>query len=1030
MLACTDRRCDDPPLSKRGRDDIGQRLLQLEVQVPRLDRIELRFDEYDRRIKNCEAFSAQQTSEVERAIKSHKEQMDCWDAQSARNEDMYKVERRLQAMEDHLAHVVKSASAALEQLDQGHPDDLNKRLSKVEERMGVILQQIIALQGRQSEMDVRVAEANFRDANSDNKAEMSNAPTQDHCTVLLTPVDPKEEKARNDSDGASTLRQLSNQSKLPQLDKVDNMKILELEKEVMEQRKLVEEVMEQRKFIEDLLGSRRREEESEGSDRSLGSPQKVTHLASRIQDQIEMALAKERRITDQAFEGRSIKGRALLNEGLQYKFHQSIWDACVFINLGFFHWPQNLLLLLAFFVNCMMQMMFITFLWLGEMTTPRYEEFGNDNKFSVFERILKWRALFGHNVEYMDLDTNLPLVKRVCSKGEQFLVAGAQQAEMVKDIRDYLENNVGQYLCLLACLLWIFTAFKELRDIQYFTQAVWGRTYQGSHTRMHYDNSAQVEIESISYVRAFNVTAFICVPRLVIGMVLFITGLWYLTAIPEKEDLILNSIALELIMNIDEILFEVMVPRSVNALMDKVKPIPASKSGRTKHAIWIYGQVFMMLSCVGLVYYFRLSDIINIMARIETTMCNGNLDYVYYTDRGTGVIKSGNTMKSQKPLVLDRNSYEYTAKLQQVGVPVVKRFLDFPPEKLYESLPFTDAFEWRDESHTSFEVRLKHMPCVDIDSQNKSATLLHKLFSWRLGNNSIKTCNDVEYICNGLGHVRTDQARFARALCPVTCLCQSRGNLYRSEVWGCPTRCLENRAGAQNTKSSCSDYTSDNSDLKSYMAEVRTTQLSNPSFNESKGCANFDKLFLINSTAKEDSKFVNLCFSSQLESLGYQSASGICPMTCAQEQQKNACKVGNGGTGTTITTTSGSSAGGGKKGGIVVYTSMLPGAKATTISTTPSGLSSKTGSKTGVQTSSKATIVSTTPSGLSGKTGSKTGVQTSSKATTMSTTPSGLSGKTGAKLGGRLLARRRWVPPVQPHWLESKETKWERIQMS
>jgi len=65
------------------------------------------------------------------------------------------------------------------------------------------------------------------------------------------------------------------------------------------------------------------------------------------------------------------------------------------------------------------------------------------------------------------------------------------------------------------------------------------------------------------------------------------------------------------------------------------------------------------------------------------------------------------------------------------------------------------------------------------------------------------------------------------------------------------------------------------------MAEVRTTQLSNPSFNESKGCANFDKLFLINSTAKEDSKFVNLCFSSQLESLGYQSASGICPMTCA-----------------------------------------------------------------------------------------------------------------------------------------------------
>merc|ERR1712113_1337589 len=74
-----------------------------------------------------------------------------------------------------------------------------------------------------------------------------------------------------------------------------------------------------------------------------------------------------------------------------------------------------------------------------------------------------------------------------------------------------------------------------------------------------------------SQTTKFFVLVFVLLPKLVIGCLLWWLGARWLAATPDFQDLVLNAIALEFVTDLDELMYEVALPKGVMGLVDLYK---------------------------------------------------------------------------------------------------------------------------------------------------------------------------------------------------------------------------------------------------------------------------------------------------------------------------------------------------------------------------------------------------------------------------------------------------------------------------
>lgn len=116
-------------------------------------------------------------------------------------------------------------------------------------------------------------------------------------------------------------------------------------------------------------------------------------------------------------------------------------------------------------------------------------------------------------------------------------------------------------------LLWGLLMMMELRSCQRVASDIWGiKSVQRRDEMLEYVNTHDFELGGrcliVGLTRGMRaaVLLLVCLPRALIGICLFYFGLEWLSASASFADMTLNAMALEFVKNIDEILYEAILP--------------------------------------------------------------------------------------------------------------------------------------------------------------------------------------------------------------------------------------------------------------------------------------------------------------------------------------------------------------------------------------------------------------------------------------------------------------------------------------
>jgi len=101
-----------------------------------------------------------------------------------------------------------------------------------------------------------------------------------------------------------------------------------------------------------------------------------------------------------------------------------------------------------------------------------------------------------------------------------------------------------------------------------------------SFTICHFDNDA-FAIDGVTRWRIYW-GFFVGTLQLSIGLCLLFSGAFWLAYTKSIPDLLANAVALSYVMQVDELLYQVVVPRKVKALVANLEPVDMNKSTRMR----------------------------------------------------------------------------------------------------------------------------------------------------------------------------------------------------------------------------------------------------------------------------------------------------------------------------------------------------------------------------------------------------------------------------------------------------------------
>ena len=117
-------------------------------------------------------------------------------------------------------------------------------------------------------------------------------------------------------------------------------------------------------------------------------------------------------------------------------------------------------------------------------------------------------------------------------------------------------------------------------------------------------------------------------------MLLVIVGTTFLVYTVSVTELILNAVALGIILDIDDLLFDAMATTPGRHLVHQLDPLPMPSMPRIRGAD--AKSVFMSIFIPGLtilVYYAMLEPFVGTLTSVKLAMCGGNQNFVWSTDK-------------------------------------------------------------------------------------------------------------------------------------------------------------------------------------------------------------------------------------------------------------------------------------------------------------------------------------------------------------------------------------------------------------
>lgn len=324
----------------------------------------------------------------------------------------------------------------------------------------------------------------------------------------------------------------------------------------------------------------------------------------------------------------------------------------------------------------------------------------------------------------------------------------------------------------------------------------------------------------IWYGRFYLVCFTVCLPKIVLAGALWWVGAKWLAHTISLTELILNGVALAFVLDFDECLFDIFVPRRVKILVNNLEPLPLTRNARQGTQVSVInstlkiGGAFLVL--MGL--YLWINPLIFWQLRqADMIMCQGETDFIYTVNPATGLVHVAKTPTGKdwtqseytiagvaKPPLLDEHnshweSTDVTSEMFRHASSDSSMAVFEPRASSYEAAVASDDSFKRIIQMSVWSVAdaAASLPCEDL-AKNLNVEAAKTELRLLTGISDLKDCSDVPVEkCSDLNMYQL------RAICPKTCECDAthlsatgsgRAGFFAAPEFGCPTQCSTFRA--------------------------------------------------------------------------------------------------------------------------------------------------------------------------------------------------------------------------------------------
>lgn len=481
-------------------------------------------------------------------------------------------------------------------------------------------------------------------------------------------------------------------------------------------------------------------------------------------------------------------------------FENSVWDCGMFLGVGPMGCAGSLHMTGVFILNLAMQFIY-TSIVAEAFTESSFNQ-------SMVEAFLKFRYNVAHDWFYMDHLRGNSLAARICN-GDQSVVMAAAQVESLAIINSYLPDyeeavfgpHTGILMCSVSLIMWACMVAKEFRRLGDFLSIVHrvASTHQRERRTVLVKEEDSLRIESFSS-RRIGIALSVVLIRLFFACVVFHAGMRYLINTISLRDLVMNAVALECVMETDELLFDALAPKPIQSFLASLQPIvvPVSKNPlmRPYKGCGVPAGCISMFVLVSLCVYIPiyLSPTLNFLDKTRGALCDGNQNFVF----STTTYPPGVFWADSVPMGPPGDDDHY---FQLFGVRMISKVVHGEDALLTRPLhlPSLEGGTWSLKVVRELGVResgaRSNSLCVDFDRSplfkagNSSFPALYMdMLSQALGT-EFRSCSDVEVTryCNAESSAGT----MVRMLCPISCKCHLPHSslILASNSAGCPESC-------------------------------------------------------------------------------------------------------------------------------------------------------------------------------------------------------------------------------------------------
>ncbi|CAE7710759.1 unnamed protein product [Symbiodinium pilosum] len=469
-----------------------------------------------------------------------------------------------------------------------------------------------------------------------------------------------------------------------------------------------------------------------------------------------------------------------------YTFGESTWDLFMFIGTGALGPLGSFQTFVLAIVNVIMQGIFVG-IAMFNFTKPDITD-------DTIHETIQWRRSSGHSLTEYDDVSKSSLVARVCALDKSLPTSGIQM-NMYENIGKYIKPDAeglesfftGQVLCLVALICWYLMVAKEVSHALALHRGI-ASVERGQTTLTTRENPfTQVTHYKLTAVsrRRKVISAILLLYRLLAAGLLIYVGTFFLVYTVNVTELILNAVALGIILDIDDLLFDALATTPGRHLVHQLDALPMPSFPRWRGAdAKSMTMSFLIPGGTILIYFTMLAPIVQTLTDVSTAMCGGAREFVWTLDKRRIVLMAptagggwDNLPESIQYLAVD----EAEGLPHEDAIPILSNATKYgvwvtDVSRLSESLVLTV-----DQTVDAYNPN-----CEDLGDKEPILSYLRQ----SLGNQSIMSCQDAKPYCNSITKmpewsIDGGMGFTTRMFCSETCGCRNPGGDVIS-IEGCP----------------------------------------------------------------------------------------------------------------------------------------------------------------------------------------------------------------------------------------------------